>query len=242
VLTHEQLKGLALASVRWNFSEDEPVNPPYMPQAHRLALEALGSPSEDDLVVAGLELLRSDDRNDRVAALRVLGWHLTEPRVAEAVLRATSDPVRRVREIATRMVPVHHPGAAERLLDISTDEHEYHKISRIAFMRVARRDLRPETAESIRELLDAESYRQKILLVFLTQGAPAGAEPLLEHVVQVGSKQEAVAATRVLCGYRVVRIDQGAVDLQSADLDWLFVPCTRTNAKYGRYYCLPPAA
>src|SRR5689334_2887861 len=85
VLTTEQLKGLARASVRWVFSDEEPVNPPFMEGVHALALETLGHPSDDDVITPAVQLLTSADRNDRVAALRVLGWYLHDARAAEAV-------------------------------------------------------------------------------------------------------------------------------------------------------------
>ncbi|MEY2472594.1 MAG: hypothetical protein QOK28_1923 [Actinomycetota bacterium] len=236
MLTHEQLKQLALGSVRWQFTDDPRQSPPWMLELHDNALAALGNPSDDDIVASALPLLHSDDRNDRVAALRVLGWHLDRVDVAEAVLRATHDPVRRVRRIAVQMVPLAHPGATERLLAIATDDGEYHRISASAFARVARRDMSAETVESIRALLDNELYRKKILHVFLMQGAPQGSESLLEDIVRIGAKHEAVAATRLLCGYRLVRLDQGSTDLQRADVDWLFAPGTLTKTNYARFF------
>lgn len=240
MLTHEQLKQLALGSVRWHFTDDPAESPPWMLDLHDRALAALGNPPDALIVASALPLLESDDRNDRVAGLRVLGWHLGEPSVADAVLRATYDSVRRVRRVAVRMVPTAHPGAAERLLEVAIDPAEYHRISALAFARVARRDMSAQTVESIRGLLDNESYRKKILYVFLMQGAPAGAEALLDEIVRAGPKHEAVAATRLLCGYRLARIDQGTTDLSRADVDWLFAPGTLTKTNYARFYWSPP--
>jgi hypothetical protein len=220
------------------------MSPPHLEGARAHAFEVLGRPTDEEVITSALQLQTCDDRNDRVAALRVLGWYLHDDRVAEAVLRATHDPVRRVREIAMRLLPVRHPGASERLLAIATDDDELHKLSRLAFARLARRDLGPETMESIRDLLDAPRYRSRVLLTFLTQRVPVGADALLEHIVRVGSKQEAVAATRLLCGYLAIRKDNGFWNetLQEADIDWLFTPGTMAKARYVRYYWLPPAA
>jgi hypothetical protein len=243
MLTDEQLDVLVDASRGYGrFGDDQATSPADFPRVRQLALDALGNPSDDAVVAAALAWLRSDDRNRRVAALRVLAWYRDRANVADALLEATADPARRVRRIAVGLVPVGHPGAVERLLTLATED-EHARIAAVAFLRVARRDLAPETVESIRGLLDSEQYRRKILHVFLTQSTPAGAEPLLEEIVRVGSKREAVASTRALCGYRIVRRDQFPnAGLRPADVDWLFAPGTMARAKYVTYCWLPPSS
>lgn len=63
--------------------------------------------------------------------------------------------------------------------------------------------------DTLRDLVQLDRYRTQVL------GAVARAveltddvQTLLEEIVRVGTKAEAVSATRALCGYRVARIDE----------------------------------
>ena len=63
--------------------------------------------------------------------------------------------------------------------------------------------------DTLRDLAQLDRYRTQVLFaaaraVELTDDV----RNLLEEIVRVGTKSEAVSATRALCGYRVARIDE----------------------------------
>lgn len=52
-----------------------------------------------------------------------------------------------------------------------------------------------------------------------------------------GSKEEAIAATRALCGWVLVRSDNAAPpNSEPADINWVFQHGSRTKTKYVRYF------
>src|SRR5260370_669158 len=100
MLTDDQLRTLAHASALYGWFDDERAAHPWDERIRDLALAALGRPDADEIVTSAVGAIASADRNLRVAALRVLRWHLGDPRSVGAVTRATRDPARRVRRIA----------------------------------------------------------------------------------------------------------------------------------------------
>jgi hypothetical protein len=175
-------------------------------------LAALGAP-DGEVITAALAAAGADDRNLRVRALWAL-WRFPDPWATAAVLAGLRDPVRRVREVAMKCVRPHHatPAVVGALRAIVDDEQETNRLRRQAFFVLASSVVRgavPEVAEeTLRSLMDSERFRAPVLLRLCTTGehSPAAREVLREFV-RSGSKEEAVMATRALCGHRLMRVD-----------------------------------
>ena len=176
-------------------------------------LGALGA-GPDELVAAALAGLDSDERNVRVRALWALSV-LPGPAASTGILRGLRDPVRRVREVAIKSVRPHHVGSSEVLAAVRAivdDEGETGRLRRNAFFVLsssALRDQLPEVAEdALRSFLGTKRFRMPVLLRLCTSGTQtATSRAILEEFVRGGSKEEAVMATRALCGQRLMRVD-----------------------------------
>ena len=216
MLTIQELHELARASV----TSDE---------AHRTAMLAeLGDPPADEVVASALEHLDSDDRNTRVAMLRVLAWY-QRPDAASGIDRALRDPVRRVREVAVK--------SARLFLDQPTVSSTLQTLARSdpsprvrvwalnALAGQAGLSYGPQVlaglpygpralaglgdAEALRELAQADELRPRVLFAAVRAGdLTDDVRSLLEEIVRIGTKEEAVSATRALCGYRVARLEE----------------------------------
>jgi HEAT repeat protein len=211
MLTNDQLRTLARASAWYAEFDGERSAHPNDERIRNLALESLGSPDDETIITSGLAALAADDRNVRVAALRVLGWHRDDDRVADAILAATHDPARRVRRIAVGMCGrlVDRPGVAERLREVVDDPDETNKISSGALFALAGRyaaGLPGPALRTVSDLLSSDEYRERIFMHLLTQRPDDSTRDLLQEVVRTGSKAEAVAATRALCGMLIVNL------------------------------------
>jgi hypothetical protein len=211
MLTNDQIKTLSRASAWWAEFNGEQSSKPFDERIRDLALQALGQPDEETVITSALAALTNDDRNLRVAALRVLRRHLGDERAADAVLRATRDPARRVRRIAVQLcvLLLDRPGVVERLLEIVDDPDETTKIAGTALSSLAASSAVGAPGSALRtvsDLLGSDSYRERIFLMLLQQPLDESAEELMREVIRGGSKGEAVAATRALCGFRMTNL------------------------------------
>jgi HEAT repeat protein len=215
MLSSDQIRTLARASAWWATFEDQQSAKPYDERIRNLALESLGNPGTEELITSGLAALGSDDRNLRVAALRILRFHLGDQRVIDAVLAATRDPKRRVRRIAVHFCSmlVDRRGVPERLREIVDDPDETNKISSEALFALAGRvpssaaaGAPAPTLRVVSDLLRSEEHRERIFMHLLAQRPDDSTRDLLQEVVRTGSKAEAVAATRALCGQLIVNL------------------------------------
>ena len=182
-------------------------------EAEMAKLEA----TPDEIVTAVLPSLDDEDRNVRVRAAWVL-WLFPDPRATEGILRAMRDPVRRVREVAIKCAAPHHVGApavVDALRRIAEDVTETDRLRRNAFFvlsSVRTRDALPEiAAESLRELMDSQRFRSSILARLCKARGHAlddATRSLLQEFVRSGTKDEAVMATRALCGQVLVAVNR----------------------------------
>src|SRR5688500_14845172 len=212
-ITPEALVPLARAAVVWR---GEPL------QAQALA--DLGSPSRDDVVAAAIAGLDSPDRNIRSAMLRVLSLYGGDD-VAGALLRASHDEKPRVRRTAVLSMFrfLDRVEILDRLQEIVLDEDEHPKVRRQAFSELAGRaplpyGERPPNGQvaplAVRHLEAVMAYdqhdRERGGVLFALVRAPLDEDVrgLLERFVAEGTKQEAITATRALCGYRVRRVEE----------------------------------
>jgi HEAT repeat protein len=234
VLTDDQLRTLARASSWWGEFDGESATKPFDERVRDLALEALGRPDDETIITSALAALENDDRNLRVAALRVLRWHLGDDRVAVAMVRVTRDPARRVRRIAVQLCAllIERPGVAERLREIVDDPQETNKIAGTALASLAGSATAGAPGSALRtvsDLLGSDAYRERILLLLLQHPVDDASEQLLREVIKNGTKGEAVSAARAMCGFRMTNLahvpesDRKRVvaSCERADLSWV---------------------
>ena len=157
----------------------------------------------------------SEDRNVRVAALRVLAF-CEGAEAAEGILRGLDDPVKRVREVAAK--------SSVRFLE---DQRVVDRL-RLAVERDERGSARPAVeilggmfhspfglfavepiASALAALMDVPKHRRQVLLALLrARTLTDETTALLHQLVRDGSKEEAVYATRRLDGFRVARAEE----------------------------------
>ena len=174
--------------------------------------------SDEELATAALAGLDDDDRNVRVRAVWALSV-LDDPQVVDGTLRALRDPARRVREVAMKSANPRVLGSAEvveELRRIAEDEGEIDRLRRYAFWAlssVKARDALPElAAESMRDLMGSEQFREQLLRRLCNPRVAPRLDParreILQEFVRTGTKDEAVMATRALCGQVLVSVNR----------------------------------
>ena len=168
------------------------------------------SGNRDEVKKAFAEL-GSPDRNMRIRALRRLAQK-PDPESAVGILTGLGDPKRRVRNLAVKLCPnfFFSPEIVAKVKELSENPSEKKKIRAAALMALVNA---PGTArqvnhaiDAVNELLTSSGLRPAILLGLLQRDLNPSVKELLQTFVKDGSKEEAVAATRALCGYRVVNL------------------------------------
>lgn len=159
------------------------------------------------------EAVRSDDRNVRVRALRAV-FSDARPDGADVILVGLGDSKRRVKEVALKSSKpfLGDPRVVARIKAMVEDETEYHRIRDKAlfalgggFPKVNDAGEVPEPAISaLKSLVAVDRFRGAVLQRLVRMDLTPEVEALLKEYVHSGTKDEAVAATRALCGYRLV--------------------------------------
>jgi len=178
-------------------------------------MDEIGHPTREAIIETALAGMNSPDRNVRVLMLRVLAAQSGEA-AAEGILAGLGDPKRRVRLVAIRSSRnyLSFPQITARLEAIVTDEAEKRKIREQALGVLAGQrdalvdDLSETAAGALKTLAQTGKYRWQILFNLTRLDLTSPVENLLKAFVADGSKAEAIMATRALCGFRVVHIDQ----------------------------------
>jgi hypothetical protein len=157
-----------------------------------------------------LEAIKSQDRNMRVRALRA-AFAEAKPKGAEVILAGLADSKRRVREVALKSSKpfLGDRRVVERIAAMVEDETELHRIRDKALFALGggfpKAGRMPEPAISaLRSLAAVDTYRAAVLGRLVRISLTPEVEALLKEYVRSGTKDEAVAATRALCGYRLV--------------------------------------
>lgn len=160
-----------------------------------------------------LEAIRSEDRNLRVRALRAV-FSDAKPEGADVVLTGLGDRKRRVKEVALKSSKpfLGDLRVVERIRAMVLDATEYHRIRDKAlfalgggFPKVNAAGEVPDPAiDALRSLAGVERYRGAVLRRLVRMDLTPEVDALLKEYVHSGTKDEAVAATRALCGYRLV--------------------------------------
>lgn len=207
VLTPEDLRELVAEGGR---------NPSLDPEERRRVLvESIeGLDGAGDVVATAVTGLDSQDRNVRVAMLRVLAM-FDGDEATSGILRGLDDPVRRVREVAVKAARPRHLGSSaviERLQRLAEDESETDRVRRNAFFVLSSRSARdalPEvTREAVGSLLGSSRFRGPLLVRLCSSlDQTEQTRHLLREFVRTGTKDEAVMATRALCGQMLLRTD-----------------------------------
>ena len=160
-----------------------------------------------------LQAIRSEDRNLRVRALRAV-FSEAKPEGADVILAGLGDSKRRVKEVALKSSKpfLGDQRIVERIRAMVLDATEYHRIRDKAlfalgggFPQVNEAGEVPETAiNALKALAAVDKYRGGVLRRLVRMDLTPEVEALLKEYVHSGTKDEAVAATRALCGYRLV--------------------------------------
>jgi hypothetical protein len=183
--------------------------------ARSAALERLGNPSIDELVEFSLRGLDDPDRNVRGQMVRLAAAQ-RGPRAGLAIGKALRDPARRVRRLAVKLSGpfVGDADVEARLREIIEDESEITKIRSAAFLALsgggflASLKSSPEDARRyLSDLPNLTQYRASALFVLVSMDPLSdAAREVLRHVIESGSREEAVAATRALSGFHVINL------------------------------------
>ena len=185
------------------------------PAVQQAALERMGNPSSDELIEVALEGLGDPDRNVRFQMLRLLGTQV-RPEAAPGILRALSDPARRVRKLALRLSVLYAGNSAveARLLEICFDEGETRKIHSAAFLALSSGRFLASLAtssEAARKYFEGipelEKYRRSALnLLVSLDPLTDPMRDVLRYIVEAGDEDEVAMATRALSGFRVINL------------------------------------
>lgn len=177
-------------------------------------LSRLGNPSEDEIVRAALEGMKSDDRNLRVAMLRCLA-HYPSLLAKSGIVAGLKDDERRVREVAVtcskRFLP--YTDVTAQLKETAVNANEKRKIRERALSTLVgsgapvwQGPLPQNAANVVAELLWIEPYHSALLhgLIQLDPSAPVKA--LLSQIVARGGPEEVAMASKALSGHKMVNL------------------------------------
>ena len=167
----------------------------------------------DTAFAAALTAVADPDRNMRVLALRVVA-EVARPEGAQAVVAALGDPKRRVREVAIKSAKpfLGDTAVVNRLTQMVQDEDESPRLRTKALFALgggypspnSGGRIPPVALAALQSLAAAQRYRAAVLARLVAIDMTAEVDALLREFVRDGTKEEAVAATRALCGYRLV--------------------------------------
>ncbi len=177
--------------------------------------DQLGQPTRAEIIETALAGMQSTDPNERVLMLRVLVGQ-SGAQAMRGILVGLNDPKRRVRSVAIKSSGnyLDFPEITNQLQAIVTNDNETRKIRGQALSVLAGHNMgmpgqmTAAMADTLEELAQVESYRWQILFGLARLDLTDRVEALLKAFVKGGSKAEAIMATRVLCGYRIINIGQ----------------------------------
>jgi hypothetical protein len=174
---------------------------------------AHGASGRDVPAAEVLPHLDSDDRNVRVAALRVLAFS-EEPAAADGILRGLDDPMKRVREVAAKSSVrfVTDERVVARLRQAVEDDETgsarpaMQILSGLYSAPFGLMSLGP-IADALAALMDTKHRNQVLVSLLRARTLSDETIALLRDFVTTGTKEEAVFATRRLDGFRVERTE-----------------------------------
>jgi hypothetical protein len=160
-----------------------------------------------------IKAIKSEDRNIRVRALRAV-LSEAKPEGADVILAGLGDAKRRVREIALKSSKPYlgDRRIVERISALIADEAQTQRVRRMAMQALggglpqvnSAGEVPAPAMSALKALASSERYRGAVLSRLVRMDLTPAVEALLKEYVHSGTKDEAVAATRALCGYRLV--------------------------------------
>jgi hypothetical protein len=173
----------------------------------REALRQLAEVDAERAFEVALEAIASPDRNLRVLALRIVGMS-GRPGGAAAVIAGLGDPKKRVRRAALQAAGSYldDPRVADALLSVwHTDPRSFGLVGRLPLEDGGLAPHARDVMQTVlRVLTESDRSRSELLARLAQLELTADVEALLNEFVRSGTKDEAVLATRALCGYRLV--------------------------------------
>jgi hypothetical protein len=176
-------------------------------------LRELAASDGDGALKAALSAVTDGDRNVRVLALRIVGAD-GRPEGAPAIIAGLNDGKRRVRDVALKSSRHYlgDPAVVARIAAMVEDEGETGKLRSRALLALGGGYPRPNQAgeipaaalKALEALATRDRMRGAILRSLAAMDMTEDVRALLREFVRTGTKEEAVAATRALCGYRLV--------------------------------------
>lgn len=201
-------------------------------QLRELATRATSPGPEKPAAVAAdvVPHLDNENRNIRVAALRVLAW-CDGPEAVDGILRGLDDPVKRVREVAAKSsARFTGDGRVIDRLRLAVEREErgsagtaLQVLGGVFHSPFGLSAVEPVPA-ALAALADQPKHRRQVLMALLRAYTLTDeSTALLRSFVRDGSKEEAVYATRRLDGFRVGRVEELIGDTEArrnADRAW----------------------
>jgi hypothetical protein len=151
-----------------------------------------------------------------VLGLRVLA-HYPGKEAMQGILAGLNDSKRRVRAVAVSSASqyLQFEEVIKRLQEIVLDEGEKPKISAAAMSCLTGQvggvpvdDLPRAASKALEKFSQLKTHRMQVLFGLLRLDLNEQVEELLRDFVKTGSKEEAVWATRALCGFKVVNLGE----------------------------------
>jgi hypothetical protein len=184
-------------------------------------LRALGDPDPPALATAAFEHMSSDDRNVRVAMLRVLALS-DGPDAVRGILAGLDDPVKRVREVAAKSSVrfVTNERVAQRLQraiqmqETGSSKPAFDVLSGL-FTAPYSEHSNPMLTDVLASLIESRKHQPAVLTALLRTPLTDEVRELLREIIEQGTKQEAILATRRLCGYRIARLEEFSPERQA---------------------------
>jgi len=172
---------------------------------------AAGDP--DRAFAAAMDAVADDDRNVRVLALRIVAAD-GRPEGAKAIVAGLNDGKRRVRDVALKSSKGYlgDAGVVRRIVEMVEDEAETAKLRGRALFSLGggypspnkAGDIPKAALKALEAFATRDLMRKAVLRSLAAMDLNEDVWALLQEFVRTGTKEEAVAATRALCGYRLV--------------------------------------
>ncbi|MBN2532759.1 MAG: hypothetical protein JXB88_07710 [Spirochaetales bacterium] len=180
---------------------------------YREIQKELENPSRDDMVAGAIKGMNDSDRNVRIIMLRILEKEKTEEAM-KGILLGLHDEKRRVREIAVKISRffLNRKEIVDKLKEIIENANEKRKIRNKAFEILTGDRIYGEHAGELpgtilsylKELSKLEEYKSRLFYELLHLDMVDDVKELLEDYVKNGTKEQAVMATKALCGYKAI--------------------------------------
>ena len=178
-------------------------------------VKAHGFANAEELLATALACMKSEDRNLRVAALRVIVQY-RGPGPTEGIVMGMLDQKIRIRLIALSHAAHYcqYENVRRVLQSLNANEEEPSEIRWGAYYALTGVDQNlPDVAlKALAEFSHKAEYRRSVLWKLASLQLSEGTKRLLEDYAQHGTDEEAAIATRALNGYKIMNLGSLAND------------------------------